>query len=150
MLLPLLLNLGMFGTTTTTPPDVFKGGGGVAGSGGYLRFPRAPSERKRRRDFYKRLGIEIEDEPAAEVIAEVAERQVEALTQDEPQRTEELYRELQAEGIEAETRHFEALANLRERLIVEEIGRLMREEVKKRQKAEEEILDLLLMASHLT
>lgn len=143
---------GYFGDPGGGPRPSGGSSGSGSGSAGYHPFihGRTPSEKKRRRDWLKRLGLLADEEQVAVVIAQVAERQVEALVVDEAQRTEELYRELQAEGIEAETRHFKALSELRERLIEEEIGRLMREEVRKRQKAEEEIIDLLLMASHLT
>ena len=85
---------------------------------------------------------------AVEIIEKVAIRQVETLHLDETQRTEELYREFSLSDLQIEARHIEAMNLIRERLIEEEIGRLLR--IKLQQREEEELLMLAAVAARLT
>ena len=126
------LGYGTFGT----PGLVLTLGYGQTGSsaetssGGYeerhyrdpYRFTRAPSAADIRRS---REEWGILEKPAA-VIAAVAQRQAEGPSQDEQQRLEELERELEAQGIEWESRYLVFLNALRERHINAEISRLIR------------------------
>ena len=79
---------------------------------------------------------------ALKVVEAVAEQQAGLLSLDQQQRLEHLERELEAQGIEFQSQHLELLNALRERLIGQEIGRLL-----EKQRQEEEALVLILAAS---
>lgn len=81
----------------------------------------------------------------AEVIAQVAERQAQALDLDEQQRLEELTRELELKRLKFQGRYLEVLNIQRQQLIDEEIGRLMGEKQAAAQRLEEEAILLFLM-----
>ena len=116
MLLPLLMNLGMFGTTVTTPS-----GGGI---GFWEReFIRAGRRKKK----------EIE-----EIVEKIAEQQVESLDFDNSR--EVLLERLEAQGIEFETRYLTLLSEIRESLIEQEIGKLLKKKLD-----EEDVLVMLLL-----
>jgi hypothetical protein len=82
----------------------------------------------------------------AEVIAQVAERQAQALDLDEQQRLEELTRELELKRLKLQGRYLEVLNTQRQQLIDEEIGRLMGEKQAAAQRLEEEAILLFLMS----
>lgn len=110
-------------------------GGGFPGHGTLkLRRREGRTKDEIRRDR-ERFGI------AAAVIAEVAERQADRLEQDEHKRFEELLRELQLREIEFDARYLDALNKQRQRLIDEEIGRLLR------LKNDEEVMMLLALVA---
>ena len=116
------------------PPPVVEVSTGPAPSGG-----RPSPHPWITRRLKKRKPDEIQ-----QVIDTVAFRQVQTLELDEQKRFEELERELEARGIEWESRYLELLNQERERLIHEEIGRLLRQ--KKKIRDEEEAVIALLMA----
>ena len=93
-------------------------GGGHHPSQGYTGYEtrrRTPEEVRREREDFGILPRRI--------IADVAARQAERLEQDAQKQYDELQRELQLQGIEWDARYLAALADLRERLIGEEIAR---------------------------
>lgn len=114
-------------------------------SGGYEYALRAPRRRtpEEIREDRRRHGIITRQAQA--VIDAVAARQAETLRQDEQQRFEELERELALEGIQWETRYLEAMNAIRERLISEEIGRLLREKAIQTQNQQTLIAMLLML-----
>ena len=78
------------------------------------------------------------------VIEQVAEAQVQHLALDETQRLEHLIGELEAKGLEYETRYLEALNQYREVLIGNEIKTILK------RKDENEAMLLILIAAYLT
>lgn len=100
-----------------------------------------PQEEEGRRRLSRDLAI---SRPAVAVITKVAERQSHDLSLDQYQRLEELERELEAQGMQVESRHIEALNLLRERLIDAEIGERI-----SRQLAEENRVRMLLLLAVL-
>jgi hypothetical protein len=90
-------------------------------SGGYFPHQRRRSSEELERDR-ERFGIPAE---AASVIEAVAQRQAAHLQADEQKRLEELARELALQKIEWRTAYLTELNDRRERLIGEEIGRLL-------------------------
>lgn len=115
--------------------------GGERRSRPRLGVPRRTRLEELHEQFLERIALEnkLNTPEEIKVVTQVAIRQAEDLRQDEPQRTEELYRELAAEEIEMRAAHLEALASIRERLIEIEIGRLLREKLNRE---EEELLML--------
>lgn len=83
------------------------------GTAAFLGGDRGPTSEQTRRSK-QRFEIPVE---AAEVIAEVAQRQVLRQEHDEQKRYEELTRELELRRIEYEARYLEALADERQRLL---------------------------------
>lgn len=99
----------------------------------------------RRRDGRSKKEIELDRERfgiAATVIAEVAEHQAQRLEQDEQKRFDELLRELQLREIEWDARYLEALNAQRQRLIDEEIAKLL-----KLKTTDEEMMILMMLAA---
>lgn len=121
-------------TPPVTPAATQLVGGGIPHPG-MLHLPHRPRTREDIRKDRARFGIEV-----AEVISSVAARQAENLVLDEQKRYEELSREITLRGLEFESRHLEALNIERQRLIDQEIGRLLRIKV-----AEEEAIMMLLV-----
>ena len=72
------------------------------------------------RDERERFGIVLPR--VQEIVTAVAQRQAADLRQDELQRREELARELELAGVQAQSTYFEMLAEYRQALIDEEIG----------------------------
>ena len=89
-----------------------------------------------------RFGI---PDAAAEVIAEVAARQVERLERDEQKRFEELHLELTLRAIAWDGRYLEVLSEIRSRMIDEEIAEKLRLKIK----GDEELMILMVMAAAL-
>lgn len=81
----------------------------------------------------------------AEVIAQVAERQAQALDLDEQQRLEELTRELELKKLKFQGRYLELLNTQRQLLIDQEIATLMQQKQAALQRMEEEAILLFLM-----
>ncbi len=120
MLLPLLLNLGMFGEDVVRP------------SGG-RPDPEFADSVSGRGKYKKKKKLE-------KLIQQIAERQVEALVVDDQKIYEELERELELRNIEFETAYLEELRLKREILIHQEIRSLM----KKKMDEEDELVILIL------
>ena len=99
------------GSTPPTPSPVEA----VPPSGGFPAYDQGPTKAQTRRSRILH-GLE------AEIIAAVAQRQVEALDVDAIQQRQELEGELRLQGIEFEIRHLEALNRQREELIRSEIA----------------------------
>lgn len=106
-------------------------------TGGWGNFGTLRTREDVRRDR-ERFGV---IPAAAQVIAQVAAAQADALSLDEQQRLEHLERELELQGIAYESVYLEMLNAMRERLIGEEIGRRLR----LLQQMEEEAVVVLLM-----
>jgi hypothetical protein len=89
------------------------------GSAGWLSGRYAPGDRRRTKDDIRRdrERFGVLTPAAAEVIAEVAVRQVERGETDAQKRFEELHRELELRRIEWDARYLEALAAMREHYI---------------------------------
>jgi hypothetical protein len=93
---------------------------------------------------HRRCLEELDLEPdAADVIADVAERQVQDLHLDEQQRFDELKGEMLLRGIEMQTKHLEALNRERELLLNAEIG----ERLKKLSDERDAMIMLMLIAA---
>ena len=88
-------------------------------------LPAFPSAQTRRQvaESRRRHGLPFDE---ADLVHEVAARQVERLELDEARQAQELAEELKLAQIEARTAHFEALAAERDRMISAEIGLLIR------------------------
>lgn len=141
MLLAHLSAIGIIGDGVAPPPP--PPAAAVQPSGGFPAHDRART-RKQVSEARKRFGLEdtYKDERAAQVIANVAARQAEALEQDELKRFEELSRQLQLEGLEFDRRYLELLNQERERLIDLEIAQRF-----KYLREQEEIILMLLAAA---
>jgi hypothetical protein len=109
------ISWGSSGVTPPTPAPVAEG---PAPAGGLPWYARP----KRRRKYEEKDVIQA-------VIEAVAARQAAALELDELKRLEELERELQLKAIEWDSRYVELMNQERERLIHEEIGRLLRKKM---------------------
>ena len=104
-------------------------------SGGFPSGDRGPSERQKRRSRILH-GLE------AEIVSSVAYRQAQSLDPDEQKRIDELRGEMQLRGLEAQSLHYTALADYRQRLIDAEIGERLR-----RIQDEKDVIALLLFAA---
>ena len=125
-------------------------GGGFFGGGQTEDQPRSTGGAPHgfyEREFRDSFRVKPEIEKVRKVVQFVAERQVQRLETDSHKQFEELARELELEGIRFETRHLEALAETRDLLINQEIGRLIREQVRLR---DEEAMLLILIGAYLT
>ena len=92
----------------------------------------------------RRKPEEIEKERIAlGIIERVAERQLESLSFDAQQQSEELERELELKGLQLETGYLEILNQKRSELITEEIRKRMRD----LQRDEEETIIALLLTA---
>ena len=120
------------------------GGAGVAPPPPPVPTPAGPRPSGGFRPWITRRRRKLRPEEIQRVIETVALRQVQTLELDEQKRFEELERELEARGIEWETRYLELLNEERERLIHQEIGRLLRRKLE-----EEDATLLILLASSL-
>ena len=112
--------------------------------GGYLRHDPSNFRKSREQVRRERIALGI-PESALDVIEGVAKRQaagVESAAADEQKRLEELERELQLAGIAWQSRYLEALNDLREQYITEEISRLMAQKLEN-----EETMVLMAMAA---
>ena len=125
-------------------PYLTWGGAGVAPPPPPTPAPAGPRPSGGFRPWITRRRRKLRPEEIQRVIETVALRQVQTLELDEQKRFEELERELEARGIEWETRYLELLNEERERLIHQEIGRLLRRKLE-----EEDATLLILLASSL-
>lgn len=96
------------------------------------RYERSPEDVRLERE---RLGIIPR---AEEIIAQIAARQLERDEQDAQKRFEELFREIEIQGLEWNARYLEALAAIREEMAVAE---------RKRKDDEEIVLITLMLAA---
>jgi len=122
---------------TPTIPTVIRGGGGYVVRRPKLDKRRQAWEEKRQNEFNLNY-------PALEVIEQVALEQTQNLHLDDQQRFEQLTRELEAESIEFETRHLQALNQIREELLALEIQSLLKKQ------DDEEAMLLIMIAANLT
>ena len=118
---------GSSGVTPPTPPVVAPS---VRPSGGIPWYARP----KKRRKYQKEDIIQA-------VIEAVAARQALALELDEQKRLEELIRELDLRAIEWESRYLDLMNSERQRLIDEEIKKLLRKKMQ-----DDEAISLMLMS----
>ena len=124
------------------PPPPPPADTGVKPSGGIPATLRVrPRTRQDVSESRQRFGIT--DKIAAQIIEDVAARQVERLERDEQKRFEELSRELELRKVEWDGRYLEALNAIREKLIDAEIYA----HLQSRRKGEEEIMLLLMIAA---
>jgi hypothetical protein len=124
-----IFNNAIFNTGDQVAPEVVTSGGGIPLGTRRRRKPRRYSE------CYEKYPPEI-----AEVICEVAERQIELPRVSEPERAEELARALRALDIEVQSKHVLELVAERNRLISAEVSQLLRD----LQNREDEALLLIL------
>ena len=103
------------GAGTAPPPPPPTVDVSVRPSGGFPAYDRGPTEEQRHRSRVLH-GLE------AEIVAEVAARQVAALDLDAEQQQQELRGELALRKIELRSEHLQALSDQRQRLIDAEIA----------------------------
>lgn len=112
-----------------TPPVVVTPG--IKPSGGIPWYARPKKKRRKYTD----------EDVVKAVIEAVAQRQALALELDEQKRLEELVRELELKAIEWDSRYLELMNSERQRLIDEEIRKLLRKKLD-----DDEAISLLLMS----
>ena len=117
-----------WGSSGVVPPTPAPAG--IKPSGGIPWYARP----KKRRKYQKEDVVQA-------VIEAIAKRQAQALELDEQKRLEELVRELELKAIEWDSKYLELMNSERERLIDEEIKRLLRKKLD-----DDEAISLLLMS----